>query len=134
MPPSLTEAASYFAPLITELLDKCDAAGVSCRIVDIGRSSAEQQVKISTGVSWTQNSKHLPQPPEQLSEAVDIVPLVVLNEHKPDWDPGNEAWQVIGRVGKELGLRWGGDWQKHPDPSHFEYVHPQIVTDPEIQT
>jgi len=136
----LTQAASYFAPLVTQLLDACAKAGVPCRIVDIARTPSQQQVKLQTGVSWTNNSRHLPQPPEGKSEAVDIVPLLILSEHKADWDPKNLAWQKIGQIGKSLtvpftkpdktiqqvpALEWGGDWKEHPDPSHFQYAGPK---------
>jgi len=123
----LSQAASYFEPLVLELLNSCAKQGVPCRIVDIVRTPAQQQVKLDTGVSWTQNSKHLPQTPEGKSEAVDIVPLAILNEHKADWDPKNIAWQRIGEIGKSLGLEWGGDWKEHPDPSHFQYVKKQQI-------
>lgn len=127
---SLNELASYFRPLAEQLLIECGRSGVPVRIVDTGRSLTEQRQKIAQKVSWTNNSKHLPQPPEGLSEAIDIVPLAVLSEHKPDWDPTNPAWQIVGHIGRRLGLRWGGDWRETPDPSHFEYVHvaaPQVL-------
>jgi hypothetical protein len=136
----LTQAATYFQPIVFQLLEACAKVGVPCRIVDIARTPSQQLVKIQTGVSWTNNSRHLPQPPEGKSEAVDIVPLAVLSEHKPDWDPKNPAWQIIGSVGKQImipftppggatqmiqALEWGGDWKEHPDPSHFQYAGPK---------
>jgi peptidoglycan L-alanyl-D-glutamate endopeptidase CwlK len=130
---TLNDAASYFRPLCEELLQRCAKIGVPCRIVDIIRDEAQQKQKLADGLSWTPHSKHLPQPPEEKSEAIDIVPLSVLSEHKPDWDPTHPDWQRIGEVGKGLGLRWGGDFppfidangEEHSrhDPSHFEYVH-----------
>lgn len=121
---SLSELASYFLPLAEQLINQCNASGVPVRIVDTGRSSAEQEQKLTQGVSWVSRSKHEVQPPENLSEAIDIVPESVLSEHKPDWSPDHPDWQRIGAIGKSFGLRWGGDWAGHPDPSHFEYVHP----------
>jgi D-alanyl-D-alanine carboxypeptidase len=135
---TINDAASYFRPLIDQLLQGCVKAGVPCRIVDISRSPSQQVQKVKDGLSWTLNSKHLPQPPENKSEAVDIVPLVILGEHKLDWDPTNNAWQIIGEVGKSLGLRWGGDWKHinngNGDPSHFEYVHPEAVPEDTTST
>lgn len=135
MPNSFNDAASYFRPLAEALLQKCAEQGVPCRIVDIIRTPEQQAQKIKDGVSWTSNSKHEPQPPEMKSEAIDIVPLSVRSEHKPNWSPKHPDWQKIGAIGKALGLRWGGDW-KHlnngtGDPSHFEYIHkPQQTQDP----
>lgn len=132
----LNELASYFLPKAQALLDACAAADCPVRVVDTGRTPQEQTIKLAQGVSWIPVSKHEPQPPEGKSEAIDIVPLSVLEENKPNWDPGHPDWKKIGAIGKSLGLRWGGDWVSHPDPSHFEYVHPpaQIQTDPELST
>lgn len=114
---SLDELTSYFKPLAQQLLVECDAINVPVRIVDTGRTPEEQEAKLAAGVSWIPRSKH------EIGEAIDIVPLSILSEHKPDWDPSHPDWIKIGEVGKKLGLRWGGDWEHHPDPSHFEYIH-----------
>lgn len=51
--------------------------------------------------------------------AYDLVPIV--NER--------EAWtridlfQELGRIGKELGLVWGGDWKNLHDYDHFELAN-----------
>lgn len=124
---SLDELTSYMRPLVEALLDECEAQGVPCRVVDTGRTVIEQIDKIKHKVSWTNLSKHLPQPPEQKSEAIDIVPNSVLEEHKADWDPDHPDWLKIGLIGESLGLEWGGRW-KHlnngkGDPSHFQFVH-----------
>jgi peptidoglycan LD-endopeptidase CwlK len=125
---NLNELASYFEPLAQALLDKCAAMGVPCRIVDTGRTPAEQVTKLAQGVSWTPRSKHEPQPPEGKSEAIDIVPEAILVENKKDWDPTSPVWLVIGKIGESLGLRWGGAWVTNPDPSHFEYIHSPVKT------
>jgi hypothetical protein len=128
---SLDDAASYARPLFEQLLQGCVKVKVPCRIVDIIRTPAQQEQKLLDGVSWTQHSKHEPQPPESKSEAIDIVPLAILSEHKPDWDPTNPVWKVIGDVGTKLGLLWGGTWTHinngNGDPSHFEYIHKPLV-------
>lgn len=120
---SLNELTSYMLPLAVELIKNCTDAGVAVRIVDTGRTPSEQEQKLAQGVSWVTHSKHEPQPPEMKSEAIDLVPMSVLAENKPDWDPGHPDWQKIGPIGEALGLRWGGRWTGHPDPSHFEFVH-----------
>jgi len=136
-PNTLNEAASYFRPLCEQLLQNCAKAGIPCRIIDIIRTPVQQEQKLLDGVSWTQHSKHEPQPPENLSEAIDIVPLAILSEHKPSWDPDSLLWVQIGQIGKDLGLRWGGDFPPYTDaegkvhsrrdPSHFEYIHKPLV-------
>ena len=125
---SLDELASYFLPLAQELLTNCEGMGIPCRVIDTGRTLTEQTEKLNQGVSWTNNSKHLSQPPEGKSEAIDICPIAILEENKRDWDPSSPLWGKIGGIGEALGLRWGGRFQHHPDPSHFEYIHPVSTT------
>ena len=48
--------------------------------------------------------------------AYDIVPIV--NE-RAAWDR-HDLFLELGRIGKECGLVWGGDWQKIKDMPHFE--------------
>jgi D-alanyl-D-alanine carboxypeptidase len=125
MPNSLNDADSHARPLFEQLLQNCVKEGVPCRIVDIIRTPTQQEQKLKDGVSWTKNSLHLPQPFENKSKAIDIVPLSILSENKPDWDPKHPDWQKIGPIGEELGLEWGGRWpdnppHSRPDPSHFQ--------------
>jgi hypothetical protein len=136
----LNALASYFLPRARAFIADCAATGVPVRVVDTDRTRSEQQTKLAQGVSWTTYSKHEPQPPEQKSEALDVVPKAILEEHKPNWDPDNPLWLKIGEIGEAHGMEWGGRW-KHVnngkgDPSHFQYKRPpaQVLTDPELST
>ena len=42
------------------------------------------------------------------------------SEGKLSWDD-KLPWRLIGEIGKQCGLEWGGDW-KRPDRPHFQYV------------
>lgn len=48
--------------------------------------------------------------------AYDLVPIVA---EKAAWDR-LDLFAELGRIGKELGLVWGGDWPKLKDMPHFE--------------
>jgi|SRR5882724_1945824 len=125
---SLDELASYFIPLVDELISQAEDAGLQPIIEDTGRTPSEQTLKVASGVSWTSKSKHLPQPPEMKSEAIDIVPRAcialkywgwngtIANSH-PNWG------ELIAIARKIKNIRCGVDFP-HADPGHFEYVHP----------
>ena len=51
--------------------------------------------------------------------AVDVVPLVA---GKPRWDVKDEVWQTVGKLGKEAGLEWAGDWKRFKEYPHFQYT------------
>ncbi len=127
----INELASYVRPLYSQFLENCATAGLDVVTIDIARTPDQQAIKISAGVSWTRNSKHLPQPPENLSEAFDVAPRELLNTKL--WSPASPLWGQMGAIGVALGLVWGGDWEHHPDPSHFEYKRP-LVPDGSSQT
>lgn len=48
--------------------------------------------------------------------AYDLVPIV---RERAAWDR-LDLFAELGRIGKELGLVWGGDWPKLKDMPHFE--------------
>ena len=51
--------------------------------------------------------------------AVDVVPIV---NGKPVWDTKYQVWQTIGKLGKEAGLEWAGDWKRFKEMAHFQYT------------
>lgn len=109
-----------------ELIAGCAEAGIQVMIVTTGRTYEEQKDAVARGVSWTMQSKHLPQPPENKSLAIDIAPFSIWELHGPDkiqWDSSDPVWAKIGAIGQSIGLKWGvviNGVQK--DPGHFEYI------------
>jgi len=129
----INELASYVQPLYLKFKANCQAAGLPTRTEDIGRTVEQQAANITAGRSWTARSKHLPQPPENKSEAWDEVPTDLLTDKFWGWHGTIEAsdprWLQMGQIGEALGLRWGGRWpvnppHSRPDPGHFEFIHP----------
>ena len=51
--------------------------------------------------------------------AVDVVPI---RNGKPVWDAKDAVWQTVGRLGKEAGLEWAGDWKRFREMAHFQYT------------
>lgn len=132
----ISELASYMQPLCVQFINLCQAAGLPVTIEDTGRDEAQQQENLKAGRSWTQNSRHLPQPPEGKSEAFDAVPKVLLSDKYWGWhgtlENSDPRWLQMGQIGEELGLRWGGRWPNNPphskpDPGHFQWHR---TTDP----
>lgn len=121
---SLDECASYVRPLFEELLARAKAKGLDPVVEDTGRTDVEQSVKIATGVSWTAHSRHLPQPPEMKSEAIDIVPKACIKLKYWGWNGTVETshpdWGELIEIGESLGLECGV-YFPHPDPGHFQW-------------
>ena len=49
--------------------------------------------------------------------AIDVVPI---KNGKADWNSPN--WNKIGKIGKDVGFKWGGDWTSFKDKPHFEMM------------
>lgn len=113
-------------PIAMELLARCVEEGVMVMIVDTLRTPIEQAEYLRRGASWTRNSKHLAQPPEGKSLAIDLCPFEQYQLHGPDrlqWDAKDPVWQRMGKIGEGLGLKWGIRISgRHFDLGHFELV------------
>ena len=136
---SLDELTSYMKPLAERLIELAIDAGLHPIVEDTGRTPDEQKMKLAQGVSWTTRSKHLPQPPEMLSEAIDIVPSACISLKYWGWNgdvgTSHPHWGRLIEIGESLGLHNGVHFPV-ADPGHFQYVHPptQSQTDPELST
>ena len=38
-------------------------------------------------------------------------------------------WRVFGRIARECGLEWGGDWSKFPDRPHIQWRKGRTLTE-----
>lgn len=52
----------------------------------------------------------------QYGFAFDCVPL---QGGKPDWSNA-EAYRLLGEIGKQVGLEWGGNWKHFKEFPHFQ--------------
>lgn len=120
---ALDDLDPRFRPLAVELLARLVEAKLPVLIVDTLRTPAEHALNLANGVSWTDHSKHLD------GLAMDVVPYslytIAPGGDKLEWDNAHPAWQTIGRIAHDLGLRWGGDWQQQ-DMGHVEWVAPTV--------
>ena len=119
---ALNDLDPRFRPIVVELLARLTEAKLPVLIVETRRTAEQQAINIATGHSWVAHSKH------EDGLAIDLVPYALYTiapgGDKLEWDTAAPAWQVIGKIGEALGLRWGGRWQQK-DMGHLEFVEPQ---------
>jgi hypothetical protein len=137
---SLSDLDDRFRPLAEKLIAQCESAGIHLTTICTLRSKEEQELAVLAGVSWTDNSLHLPQPPDGKALAIDIAPTVYLTEK--NWNPTGDLWWQIATIAHSLGMRSGMDWdgdglppvgsiRKCWDPGHCEYVAHPVENPPE---
>ena len=121
----LDDLDSRLKPIVFELLSRCIEVQIPLLIYGTLRDKEQQKHNIEMKVSWTMNSKHLPQSPEGKSLAIDIVPFEIFQLHGPDklnWNEKDPVWKKIGAIGESLGLKWGVIIKgQRKDLGHFEY-------------
>ena len=106
--------------LVTELLRRCLADGMTFKVTSGTRTFSEQDAlyaqgrtkagdivtNAKAGSSW-----------HNYALAADLT-LFDPSGKKPIWD-GIE-YDRMGRIAKELGLEWGGDWKRFKDRPHVQ--------------
>lgn len=127
-----------------EFIAKLVEHKIAFMIVETWRTQKRHKELLASGHSWTKNSKHLRgdimigaglRHDEALivpaSHAIDLVPWKIYDVTGPDkllWDSDDPIWDAVGKIGKVVGLEWGGDW-KVRDMAHWELTGDWKVQD-----
>lgn len=112
------------AELGLRMIELCAQAGVAVLITQGLRTWQEQDALYAQGRS--QPGKIVTharggQSWHNFGLAFDIVVLDSVG--KAEWDTGHPGWKEAARIGKSLGLEWGGDWSRFKDLPHFQLVN-----------
>lgn len=108
--------------LYSRFIARFAAQEVWIQTIETMRDLERQEWYVETGVSRTLHSLHLPQPPNHLALAFDVVPRAYTTIKL--WNPGGPLWDEMGALGRVLGLQWGGNlWATFKDKPHFQLPH-----------
>lgn len=108
-----------------DFLAKAKAAGFDVLVTSTFRDAASQnsiyaQGRTKPGTKVT-NAK-AGQSWHNFRCAFDIVPLISVGDKKvADWND-MKKFHALGKIGRECGLEWGGDWTSFKDYPHFQYT------------
>lgn len=108
-------------PLARALIEQAVAKGINAKVISGTRTYAEQNelyaqgrtkpgqivTKARGGYSW-----------HNFGLAFDIG--IFSKDDKTYYGESN-SYAECGRIGKELGLQWGGDWEDFQDEPHFQF-------------
>lgn len=114
------ELHPHLASRIEKLLQQAHEEGLNVFLFEGYRSFQKQNKLYNSGRGVTRaragNSYH------NYGLAADII--FYDKKGHPSWSSHHD-WMRIGEIGKSLGLKWGGDFKKIKDFTHFEY-HPDM--------
>jgi phage tail protein X len=109
------------------MVELCALAGIGVLVTQGLRSWAEQEALYARGRTappigpgYIVTKARGGQSFHNFGLAFDIVVLDAVG--KADWDDSHPAWRKAARLGKSVGLAWGGDWKGFKDRPHFEYT------------
>lgn len=105
---------------VKTLVQKATAQGLKVQVYE-GFRSVERQDKLYQDKRNITKAKG-GQSYHNYGLAVDLV--FRNDKNQPSWN-GKHDWNTLGKIGKDLGLTWGGDFKRISDKGHFEY-HPGL--------
>jgi hypothetical protein len=98
------------AELANELLRQCKAKGIPIKITETWRSPERQAELYKQGTTQIKTMGM-----HYYGVAFDVcVDSLALGAYNPD------ILREVGKIGKSLGLTWGGDWKTLVDMPHFQ--------------
>lgn len=119
---SLNDLLPAVKERVERFIKAADAAGIDLLVTSTYRDNESQNALYAQGRTTAgkivTNAK-AGQSFHNYRCAVDVVPLV---NGKPVWDTKFQIWQTIGKLGKEAGLEWAGDWKTFKEMPHFQYT------------
>lgn len=125
----ITQLHPRLQEIIPVLKEKCEAAGIKIAIGECLRTVAEQDALYAQGRTAggsivtnakgsTYSSMH------QWGVAFDFyLAMDIDGDGKTSDDAFNNSektFEAVGKIGKALGLEWGGDWKSIKDRPHFQ--------------
>lgn len=110
----LGEYQEIFSINVGRLINYADMLGFRPRIRECQRTTAQQDIYIKEGKSWTKNSAHL----DSLAIDIYFTKNGKLLEDKDSLQILGEYWESLYPYNQ-----WGGNWTKKDCP-HFELRRP----------
>lgn len=124
----LNELHPYVKQLAEKLLAECKKQGLNIIVTETYRSKERQDYLYEQGrtrpgnVVTNARGKDM-ESMHQWRLAFDIC-------HNKVGDEYNEAIiNKVGKIGRSIGLEWGGDWTSFVDKPHFQYVEGLTIKD-----
>ena len=116
-------------PLAQQLVEAAAREGIIITITQGHRSTAEQDALYAKGrtvpgsvVTGVQGGESW----HNFGLAFDVAIVAPPPPGKATTAPGRDEWAIVGALGTNLGLTWGGSFSNLNDPGHFEY-HPGLT-------
>ena len=108
---------------LSELESACKKAGLKIQITECVRTVAEQDALYAQGRTTGEKGKTVTNAPGYSYSSMHQwgVAFDYCRTDKPNaFDNVDGFFDKVGKIGKSIGLEWGGDWKKPVDKPHFQ--------------
>ena len=108
---------------LSELESACKKAGLKIQITECVRTVAEQDALYAQGRTTGEKGKTVTNAPGYSYSSMHQwgVAFDYCRTDKPNaFDNVDGFFDKVGKIGKSLGLEWGGDWKSPVDKPHFQ--------------
>lgn len=102
-----------FATKVDQLVTRSAQAGVRLKIISGYRKLDVNRARTQRRASWHNFG---------LAIDLNLVKRRDMKDALAHWGEDAKDWQTVARIGREVGLIWGGEWQRE-EIFHFEW-HP----------
>lgn len=126
---SIDELLPVVKEKVERFLEKCEKEGIDLLITSTYRDNESQNELYAQGRTKPGNKVTNAKGGQSWHNyrcAVDVVPL---KHGKANWNVKDPIWQDVGRLGKECGLEWAGEWKTFKEFPHFQYTGGLTIKD-----
>jgi peptidoglycan L-alanyl-D-glutamate endopeptidase CwlK len=119
---SLDDLLPQVRERVQAFLDACKVQGIDLLVISTFRDAESQNALYLQGRANPGKVVTNAQAGQSFHNyrcAVDVVPI---RDGKLVWDAKDAVWQAIGKIGKDQGLEWAGDWKRFKELAHFQYT------------
>ena len=132
MPADLSAVHPLFLHVLNGILADLRALGWQPIVAEAVRTPEQQAVKVKDGHSKTMHSWHVPSTTARLAETRNSYSIVRgaaadIVDRRYGWGGPAKSltfkfWTDLGRISKQHGCEWGGDWKSFPDVAHVQWL------------
>ena len=115
-------------PLAEALLEAAAREGITVKVIGGTRTHAEQNELYAQGRTRPGKVVTKARGGESIHNFGLAFDVGVFSKDGKAYIPESADYRRLGKLGKELGLIWGGDWRFVDEP-HFEYDHNRSLSE-----
>jgi peptidoglycan LD-endopeptidase CwlK len=109
-------------PLARKLIETAVEQGIHVKIICGARTREEQDAIYAQGRTKPGPVVTKAKGGTSMHETGVAFDVGIFSRNGKKYFGESPDYEKVGKIGRDLGLDWGGDWKVFTDPPHFQYV------------